>query len=534
MENKIAITKELRDYIEKLHYEAMRYKDLLNTVHRNICPMSDEEWNSSLRYYRKRNAEAWFCLNTAMQEVYDMYRDEIGEKDWHINFPDCVVVVGSRESVPSVERDEPYQDMLARLYPPETPEELSINCSAAKDITFQVTDACNMACSYCYQHNKGHHSMSFEVAKKFIDMLLDADERTNTYITSTECTGAIINFIGGEPWLEIELIDQISDYFIGELFRRKHPWAIRFVFNVSSNGLLHFDPRVQSYIKKHMRRFAYNISIDGNQDLHDACRVDLNGNGTYERAIAGVKDYRETFGGVMGSKMTIAPGNVNKVFEAVSYMIENSKYNLVHLNCVYEEGWTTEHATVLYRELCKLTDWLEEKGLLDVINLSIFSENCGKPLDEKDDRNWCGGTGLMLAVDWRGDIYPCLRYMESSLSGKVPPFIIGNVDVGINRKKEHCDRIDCLSCITRKTQSTDECWNCPIATGCGWCSGYNYECFGTPNKRAIFICCMHKARSLANFYYWRKKNVEFQFHCPKEWAVEIIGEDEYKKLISME
>jgi radical SAM protein with 4Fe4S-binding SPASM domain len=139
----------------------------------------------------------------------------------------------------------------------------------------------------------------------------------------------------------------------------------------------------------------------------------------------------------------------------------------------------------------------------------------------------------MLAMDYKGDIYPCLRYMESSLGNKVPPFTIGNLEDGINCKKEHCDRVNCLSCITRRSQSTDKCFNCPISSGCAWCSAYNYEVFGTPNKRATFICCMHKARTLANFYYWRKRGIAYPMNCPEEWAIEIIGEEEFKKLIEL-
>jgi len=69
--------------------------------------------------------------------------------------------------------------------------------------------------------------------------------------------------------------------------------------------------------------------------------------------------------------------------------------------------------------------------------------------------------------------------------------------------------------------------------GCGWCSAYNYEVFGTPNKRATYICCMHKARVLANVYYWRLRGIDYPMNCPKEWAIEIIGEEEYEKLNSM-
>lgn len=534
MEKRIKITTELRDYIERFNYEEVRYRDLLQSVNRNICPMTDEEWNSSVAYYRELCEEAHLNKQFAMEFITETYADEIQDQPWHINFSDCALIVGSAYSEPITEREEQYSDMIRRLFPAENPQPMSINGTHVMDITLQVTDACNMACTYCYQHNKGNHSMSFEVAKKFIDMILDADERTNSYITSTKNDGAIINFIGGEPWLEIDLIAEVSDYFLGEVFRRKHPWAIKFVFSVCSNGLLHFDPKVQAYMKRHQNHFGYNISIDGNKELHDSCRIDLSGSGTYDRAIAGVKDYREVFQGRMGSKMTIAPANVDKVYDAVTYMIGDSKYHNINLNCVYEDGWTTEHANTLYWQLHDIVDWLFDHDLQEKVRLSMFTELCGKPQTEEDNQNWCGGTGLMMAVDYKGDIFPCLRYMESSVNNKVPAYIIGNIEDGINRKKEHCDRIDCLSCITRKSQSTEECFNCPISMGCGWCSAHNYEVFGTPNKRATFICGMHKARVLANVYYWRRRGVDYPMNCPKEWAVEIIGEDEYEKLNSME
>ena len=57
----------------------------------------------------------------------------------------------------------------------------------------------------------------------------------------------------------------------------------------------------------------------------------------------------------------------------------------------------------------------------------------------------------MIGVDYKGDIYPCIRYMETSCKKGVEPYIIGNINEGINIKPEHCDRISCLSCITRRS-----------------------------------------------------------------------------------
>ena len=139
---------------------------------------------------------------------------------------------------------ESYSDQIRRLFPPEQFDSMHINGSHVKSITFQVTEDCNLRCSYCYQHNKTHNKMTFDVAKRFIDMILSSDERSNKYITADKSQGAIIEFIGGEPFLEIDLIDQITDYFIEQVFLKHHPWANRYRIGISSNGLLYFDERV--------------------------------------------------------------------------------------------------------------------------------------------------------------------------------------------------------------------------------------------------------------------------------------------------
>ena len=140
----------------------------------------------------------------------------------------------------------------------------------------------------------------------------------------------------------------------------------------------------------------------------------------------------------------------------------------------------------------------------------------------------------MLSVDYLGNFYPCQRYSPISIGNKQEPYIIGTLNDGINLQSKHKERIEYLNCITRRSQSTDECFNCPIGSGCAWCSAYNYEVFGTPNKRATFICIMHKARVLANMYYqWKIGNSQYKTNFPKEWAIEIIGNDEYNNLLKL-
>lgn len=430
-----------------------------------------------------------------------------------------------------------YQDVIAQLYPElfikEKPDSKGPMC---RTVTFQVTDACNLACTYCYQCNKGTRRMSFETAKKFIDLLLSGEKGFADYVNPTISPAIIIEFIGGEPFLEIDLIDQICDYFISECIRLDHPWLTMHMFSICSNGILYFSPKVQDFLAKHHNQLSFSITIDGNKELHDACRIFPDGRPSYDIAVAGAKDWMSK-GYYMGSKITIAPGNLQYLYQAIMHMIDLG-YNEINANCVFEKGWELHHATEFYWELKKIANFLLEKDAVDTIFVSLFDEDMFLPMEETDNDNWCGGTGMMLASDPDGNLYPCLRYMESSVGTQIKPLRIGNIDEGLGQNTEYCDTIKCLNCITRRSQSTDECFYCPIAKGCAWCSAYNYQECGSANKRATYICEMHKARALANAYLWGEwykkcdPDKHAELYVPAEWALKIIPEEEWNLLVN--
>ena len=419
--------------------------------------------------------------------------------------------------------NEEYGDSLNRYFYEE-------NNKFTRNITFQITDDCNLCCSYCYQHNKGHHKMPFEVAKKLIDEILTNDKSINNYVKSENAIGIVLEFIGGEPFLEVDLIDKIIDYFIEKCIILHHPWIDRFRVSICSNGVLYFTPKVQEFIKKHQTHLSFTISIDGNKTLHDACRVFPDGSGSYDLAIKAAKHYRKYYDAILSSKMTLSPDNINFVFPALVNLWEN-EYNFIYCNCIYEIGWTIEHAKTLYYELKKVADYLLNNHLERIKGTSILNLDLNQQKNISD-KNYCGGDGNMLAVDYKGDLYPCLRYMESSIGQSQLPYIIGNVNDGIGYNQQTKDMIAGLD-VTYKSQSPQECIDCPVSSECGWCSALNYQEFGTINKRTTYTCLMHKARVLANYYYQNKMGGNYPFLINKQDAIDIIGEDETNYLMEL-
>lgn len=390
---------------------------------------------------------------------------------------------------------------------------------------------------YCYQIHKGKRKMSFETAKKFIDMIISGEKGMYEYINPIKSPGLVVDFIGGEPFMEIELIDQICSYLMDRLIEMQHPWAMRTMFSICSNGVLYRDEKVQKFLSKWANRLSFSVTVDGNKELHDACRVFHDGSPSYDLAIDAVTDWMGR-GYYMGSKITIAPENISFLYDAVKHMVELG-YDEINANCVYEKGWTPVHATVLYDQMKRISDYFLD-GNFDFehhMYCSLYNEKFFHPKDENDLQSWCGGVGnSMIACDPDGVIFPCIRYMESSLGGDQIPYSIGDVDNGIAYNDCTKCRIKCMAKVDRRTQSTDECFYCPIAEGCSNCSAYDYQINGTPDSRATFICIMHKARALANAYFWnkyyRKNNMKkrMKIHVPDSWALEIISQSELNML----
>jgi sulfatase maturation enzyme AslB (radical SAM superfamily) len=84
--------------------------------------------------------------------------------------------------------------------------EKHITDRAALNVTMVVTKACNFACSYCYQHGKKPERMSATTAREIVDFLLS--DRINNYVEPEKTPCVILDFIGGEPLLEIDIIDE--------------------------------------------------------------------------------------------------------------------------------------------------------------------------------------------------------------------------------------------------------------------------------------------------------------------------------------
>lgn len=364
---------------------------------------------------------------------------------------------------------------------------------SSKSITFIVTKDCQLACKYCYLVGKNEKErMSWEVAKQAIDYILSHEEDMRE-------ESVVWDFIGGEPFLEIELIDKICDYLKVEMYRRNHHWFNSYRFSFSTNGINYHTDKVQHFIKKNREHLSIGITIDGTEMKHDLNRVYKgDGRGSYADVVRNIPLWLSQFPNG-GTKVTISSADIPYIKESVLHLYSLGIHE-VNINCVFEDVWKEGDDARFEEQLMQLADAIIDGEYYHDYACSFFSEYLGKPLDcVLQNQNWCG-AGRMLAVDAAGNFYPCTRFAQYSLRSK-KAWIIGNIHDGIDKNK-----LRPFLTLDRCTQSEQKCIDCEVAEGCAWCQGENYDAADTPTiyQRSTAICLMHKARVRANNYYWNK------------------------------
>lgn len=150
----------------------------------------------------------------------------------------------------------------------------SKNQLALGTLVLNITNNCNLACSYCYA-NKGNYDipgkvMSFDTAKKSIDLLFESARINKLDLVS-------ICFFGGEPLLEFDLIKSIVGYV------KIYHADIKSRFLITTNGTI-LNIKISNFMIRNS--FLVTISLDGNKEVHDKSRKYINGNGSYDRVVS--------------------------------------------------------------------------------------------------------------------------------------------------------------------------------------------------------------------------------------------------------
>ena len=354
----------------------------------------------------------------AVQEILDAIRDE------HIlSAPELATLTGSGKT----NLDEIINDCI-------------------ENVTLEVTEQCNLRCKYCIYHEDhaeyrpfGKNNMSWSVAQKAIDYL-----KTHSRYANHRNLG----FYGGEPLMNFDIVRKSVAY-------AKEVFSDQIDFAITTNATM-----MTEEIADFMAENSFNVivSLDGPKELHDANRVFVDGTGTFERTIAGLKKVITSYGkkglkGKIGINIVVSGPEFDKDYERIQHFLDNeewipkdlmiltssvdhgphdsqymkpqSKEDLDYMSDLIEPDfeWDKKHRNDKKSEKGLFTDGVMDKGMLSIHKRLLLD----KPVKQYGMNGCCVPGQRRIYVTTQGKFLMCEKV------GNIPS--IGDVDNGLDIEK---------------------------------------------------------------------------------------------------
>lgn len=334
-----------------------------------------------------------------------------------------------------------------------------------------VTLRCNMKCIYC-------HASSKAVDKKEFDMDKETAKKTVDFIFQTPSKSITIEFQGGEPLLNWEVVKYVIEYAQEKNKIAKKNLMITIVTNLTEMN----DEKMDYLIKKGV---DICTSLDGPKELHDYNRKFLKGS-NYEQVIKCIRRFIEEYKNRniknkrVNALVTLTKKGLKYPIEIVDEYMKLGLTN-IHLRFLNKLG-TAKKAwpEINYSVKEYLNFWKKAVGYIDElkkqgkdINERMVAIMINKIQNEFDPnyvdlRSPCGAAIGQLAYNYDGNVYTC---DEARMIGE-DLFLLGNV-----KKDNYKDVVTCdKACATVAASINDQyiCNDCVYKPYCGICPVCNY------------------------------------------------------------
>jgi uncharacterized protein len=307
-----------------------------------------------------------------------------------------------------------------------------------KALCLHASHDCNLRCKYCFAgtgpFGGDRENMSFEVGRGALELLLRESGSRNQLE---------VDFFGGEPLLNLEVVKQIVAYGRSEMVKMGK--VINFTLTTNAVEL---DQAAREFLNR--EQIALVLSLDGRPRVNDAMR----GAGSYQRIVPNI--------------LEVVKGRANRNYYLRGTYTANNLDFTEDVKHLYDLGLrelslepvvdkdaeyrlTEDHFARIDQEYDKLSEFYFEKRRLGdgftFFHFEISLEH-GPCLPKR--LTGCGAGFDYFAVTPKGDLYPCHQFVgrEGFLMGNVRDGIVNNTlrsefGAATLYKKEGC--ADCWS-----------------------------------------------------------------------------------------
>lgn len=327
------------------------------------------------------------------------------------------------------------------------PEDVKLSLSNTPQITFEITDACNLNCTYCgygelySDHDARENKMlSEKTAIRLLEYLGDLWKST---LNTSFHKNVYISFYGGEPLINMPFICTVVDFIENKLNCNTRS----FIFSMTTNGvLLH---KYIDFLVEH--KFNLLISLDGNEE-NNMYRLDKNKNSSFKLITKNIENIQEKYPDYFKKNVNFNAvlHNKNSV-ESIYHFFKNKYSKTPSIGELNNTGIRDEKKNEFWQMYKNSTNSLFQSEHYSEIEKNMF-------MDSATYRS--AALYLMQYSEYSFKDYNELLYGKSKLKNSIPsgtclPFS-KKIFVTVNGKLLPCERIGHQFTLGKVTDSEVE------------------------------------------------------------------------------
>lgn len=266
-----------------------------------------------------------------------------------------------------------------------------------RTLMLYLSEDCNLRCTYCFV-NKKPRAMTSETARKAVDFF------ANMGVSGSQ-QDIHINFFGGEPFLELDRMEEVIDYSR----RPRAGLPKRIGFSATTNGTI-ATPQVERILRG--SDMSLLVSLDGDAD-NNRLRPFVSGRSSYA-AVARNLPKLVSWASMVVVRMTFTPDTLDLV-GSVEHALSLGAPGIC-LAPVQECDWRS-HGDRLEEEYGRLGDWfLAELRAgrvppLDVTWGLLWHLDRVRRFGAGRPERPCNIAHSLLGIDPEGNVMPCHRFL---------------------------------------------------------------------------------------------------------------------------
>jgi uncharacterized protein len=325
-------------------------------------------------------------------------------------------------------------------------------------VTLNVVSSCNLDCIYCwnkggtYGRVKKEKRMTSETARRAVDLMVEH---------SIEDTDLLVDFYGGEPLLNFDVIRNTIDYCQDMQSKSKK----KFTYKVTTNGTTLTEEMVDYFDT--IGGVTLGISIDGTKRTHNRNRPFRSGRGTWDSIQKNLEAASLSNNTHVSARATLVPPDLDMVkatkglfrlgFYDTEVEFASEACEAFNPNAILK--YSDDEVEKMKREYLKFAKFYVKYSLYgdEAIDVGI-SNNITRVLHQSHRFSPCGAGSNFVCVTEEGDLYPCMGFigMKDYRLGDVS----SGVDLEILEKFRHKMRS-----VIHEAEECADCWARHICAG---------------------------------------------------------------------